>query len=139
MSTFNAYTASAGDAPPNPFPAPSVDINTLRVGFNGLGSMGFKMARNLINHHGKDNTTFPPILVYNRTRAKAEEFIKVVGSQKAEIADSPGELVKCDVIVTSLNGDDVVRKAYGEYIGALKVCNRHSFYAFSLTRTCKER
>ncbi|QRW09326.1 NAD binding domain of 6-phosphogluconate dehydrogenase [Ceratobasidium sp. AG-Ba] len=78
------------------------------VGFIGLGNMGYLMARNLAKH-----AEHPPLLVYNRSRAKAEQLQKEVGESKVKIIDTPGELATlADITFTSLGSDDVVRSIY---------------------------
>ena len=67
----------------------------MEVGFAGLGIMGSRMAANL-RDAGHD------VIVWNRTRAKADAF-------GGPVADSPHELAsRCDVLVTMLvDGPDV--------------------------------
>ena len=55
----------------------------MKVGFIGLGSMGLPMATNLLKA-GHD------LIVYNRTRAHAEELAK----QGARVAGAPREAVE---------------------------------------------
>ncbi len=77
-----------------------------KVGFVGLGLMGRPMARNLISA-GHD------LVLYNRTRQKAEELATETG---ADVADSAGEVARvCDVTVTMLPAPpDVERVVAGE-------------------------
>jgi len=77
----------------------SLSPNSLRrVGFIGLGWMGFPMARNLLKA-GFDLT------VYNRTAAKAQPLVDLGASQAA----SPKEAARnVDVIITSLMDDQSV-------------------------------
>ncbi|EUC56606.1 6-phosphogluconate dehydrogenase NAD-binding domain protein, partial [Rhizoctonia solani AG-3 Rhs1AP] len=83
--------------PPTPQPHPNV------IGFIGLGNMGYLMARNLARH-----AEHPPLLVYNRSRAKCEKLQKEVGESKVKIIDTPGELASlADITFTSLGSDDV--------------------------------
>lgn len=98
----------------------------VRVGFCGLGAMGSKIARNLAN-------SLPsPLLVYNRSRSKAEALVKEVGEEKVRIADTPGSLVKeCDVIISILASDSAVEEVYKSYIEALEVCFDGSIYTVS--------
>ncbi len=68
----------------------------MRVAFLGLGSMGLPMARNLAR---SDHD----LVVWNRTRAKAED---VAGAQ---VADSPEAAAEgADLVLTMLSGDDAV-------------------------------
>jgi 3-hydroxyisobutyrate dehydrogenase-like beta-hydroxyacid dehydrogenase len=67
----------------------------MRVGFIGLGAMGSRMAGRLLSAQHD-------IVVYNRTRARAEPFAR----QGATIAQSPRELAaQSDVIFSSLAND----------------------------------
>ncbi|MCA1719373.1 MAG: 2-hydroxy-3-oxopropionate reductase [Actinobacteria bacterium] len=64
-----------------------------RIGFVGLGIMGQPMAQNLVEAGHE-------LVLYNRTREKAEELANEGG---AEVADSPKEVAeKSDVIITML-------------------------------------
>lgn len=68
----------------------------MRVGFAGLGRMGFHMARNLILA-GHDVT------VWNRTAHKAAEFAAQTG---CSVAQSPADLMaKAEVVLTMLADD----------------------------------
>ena len=72
-----------------------------KLAFLGLGVMGFPMARHLVSN-GND------VVVYNRTRAKAEIFS---ANFKTKIADSPAEAAKNADIVFACVGDDSDLKA----------------------------
>ena len=72
-----------------------------KLAFLGLGVMGFPMARHLVDK-GND------VVVYNRTRAKAEQFSTKL---RAKIADSPAEAAKNADIVFACVGDDSDLKA----------------------------
>jgi 3-hydroxyisobutyrate dehydrogenase-like beta-hydroxyacid dehydrogenase len=67
----------------------------MRVGFVGLGNMGSPMARNLVN-------AGHAVTVYNRTRARAEEFASAAGSL-AEVAAG-------EVVITMLADDHAVEE-----------------------------
>lgn len=63
-----------------------------RVGFIGLGAIGWPIAKHVA---GRFETT-----VWNRTPARAQEFVKAT---KAQVAPSPAALVKqVDVVITCL-------------------------------------
>jgi len=66
----------------------------MKVGFIGLGSMGRGMARNLLKAGHE-------VTVYNRTRARAEEFAR----EGAKVAASPAETASAEVIITMLADD----------------------------------
>jgi 2-hydroxy-3-oxopropionate reductase len=75
------------------------------IGFIGLGIMGAPMAVNL----GKAGY---PLVVHNRTRAKAEEFASSAGTQ-ADVADAPKEVAeRSDVVITMLPDSPDVEQVY---------------------------
>jgi len=83
--------------------------------------MGYLMARNLANHKSSHPVASPPLLVYNRSISKCEKLVNEVGSEgKIRIAQSAAQLaIECDVIITNLANDDVVRSVYVEFSKAL--------------------
>jgi 3-hydroxyisobutyrate dehydrogenase-like beta-hydroxyacid dehydrogenase len=82
-----------------------------KVAFLGLGVMGYPMAGHLKKKGGHDVT------VYNRTPAKAEQWVKEYGGKSA---GTPREAAKdCDFVMMCVGNDDDVRSVvYGE-AGAL--------------------
>ncbi|KII93981.1 hypothetical protein PLICRDRAFT_695048 [Plicaturopsis crispa FD-325 SS-3] len=93
-------------------------VHATQIGFVGLGAMGYFMARNLANRQG--NAGLPALLVYNRTVAKSEKLRQEVGDNRVRVASSLGQVAtECDVIITNLANDDVVRATYAEYSAAL--------------------
>ncbi len=73
----------------------------MKIAWLGLGNMGAPMAENLV-HGGHE------LVVYNRTRAKAEPLAKL----GAEVADTPAAACEgVEVIVTMLADDHAVRAA----------------------------
>jgi len=66
----------------------------MKIGFIGLGSMGRGMARNLLKAGHE-------VTVYNRTRARADEFAR----EGAKVAASPAETASAEVIITMLADD----------------------------------
>ncbi|MWC30087.1 NAD(P)-dependent oxidoreductase [Paenibacillus sp. MMS18-CY102] len=75
---------------------------TAKVGFIGLGTMGYAMAANLLNK-GFDVT------VYNRTPSKSEE-LRAIGAQ---VAASPAEASRGrKVVITMVSNDDSIRAVY---------------------------
>jgi 3-hydroxyisobutyrate dehydrogenase-like beta-hydroxyacid dehydrogenase len=73
----------------------------MKIGFIGLGTMGSRMAANLLKHGHS-------VVVYNRTRAKADALV----SGGAKWADSPGALAqKVEIIFTMLARPDIVEDA----------------------------
>ncbi|KIO08519.1 hypothetical protein M404DRAFT_23065 [Pisolithus tinctorius Marx 270] len=96
--------------PPTPGPHP------LRIGWYGLGAMGYFMARNIATSKRLHPASASPILVYNRTLEKAEKLVSEVGSPAAVVASSPAQLVTdCDVIFTNLANDAAVQSVYNDF------------------------
>jgi 3-hydroxyisobutyrate dehydrogenase/glyoxylate/succinic semialdehyde reductase len=82
----------------------------MKIGFIGLGIMGSRMARNLLNG-GYDLT------VYNRTRAKAETLL----AQGAQWAETPADLAReVAVLFTMLPTPEVVQTLAAEEGGFLE-------------------
>ncbi|KAI6112459.1 NAD(P)-binding protein [Pisolithus croceorrhizus] len=85
---------------------------TLKVGWYGLGAMGYFMARNIAT----SGRAASPILVYNRTAAKAERLVNEIGTSAAIVASSPAQLVtECDIIFTNLSTNEVVQHVYSDF------------------------
>jgi 3-hydroxyisobutyrate dehydrogenase len=73
----------------------------MKIGFIGLGAMGFPMARHLTKEHH--------VIVWNRTREKAERHAREHGSTLADdIADTAQADVVITMLPTSIEVDDVV-------------------------------
>jgi 3-hydroxyisobutyrate dehydrogenase/glyoxylate/succinic semialdehyde reductase len=73
----------------------------MKIGFIGLGIMGSRMAANR-QKHGY------PLVVFNRTRAKAEPLLGPCGT----FSDSPAKLAEqVDVVFTMLAHPDAVEQA----------------------------
>jgi 3-hydroxyisobutyrate dehydrogenase len=107
----------------------------MRVGFIGLGIMGSRMAANL-RKAGFDVT------VWNRTRAKADEWGEAHGGQ---VADSPSALAaQADVVITMVVDGDQVRavllgeEGVAEGAGEELLCVDMSTIAPSQTRAIGE-
>lgn len=72
----------------------------MRVGFIGMGNMGFPMAQNILK------AGFP-LTIYNRTKERGAGLIEL-GSKWA---DSPAQLAEqCDIIVTMIANDDALKE-----------------------------
>jgi 3-hydroxyisobutyrate dehydrogenase-like beta-hydroxyacid dehydrogenase len=78
-----------------------------KLAFLGLGVMGYPMAGHLAKKGGHDVT------VYNRTRAKAEQWAKEYGGKHAA---TPREAANdCDLVMLCVGNDDDVRSVvYGD-------------------------
>lgn len=99
-----------------------------QVGFVGLGAMGHFMAKNLAIHAQAHPAGSPPLVVWNRSVAKSEALLKEVGGHRVRIAQSPGEVARdCDIIVTNLASDEVVRDIYKKFAADLAVSRRRHF------------
>jgi 3-hydroxyisobutyrate dehydrogenase-like beta-hydroxyacid dehydrogenase len=82
---------------------------TPRIGFLGLGYMGSRMARRLLD-------AGYPLVVHNRTRDKARSL----ESAGATFANSPKDLAaSCDFLMSSLANDGVVEAMYYGPAGVL--------------------
>src|SRR5258705_7262915 len=82
----------------------SLTIENTRLGFIGLGNMGSRMARRLLEHGYQ-------VIAYNRSREAAEALVK----NGATVAGSIAELAsKADVILSSLTNDDAVKNVYAD-------------------------
>src|ERR1700729_1940935 len=81
--------------------AASTTENTMDVGFIGLGQMGSAIALNLVKAGHR-------VVVYNRTRAKAE----ALASQGAEVAESVADACRLPVLITMLADDSAVEAAF---------------------------
>jgi len=77
----------------------------VRVGFVGLGNMGLPMARNLLRAGHQ-------LTVYNRTRARGEDFAR----EGASLAETPADAAKdAEVLITMLADDSAVEEvAFGD-------------------------
>ncbi|THH20507.1 hypothetical protein EW146_g867 [Bondarzewia mesenterica] len=103
-----------------PFSRPATPgAHPIQIGWVGLGSMGYLMARNLAKYHA----AHPPsssLLVWNRSHDKSEKLVREVGESKVRIAQNIAEIAThCDVIITSLASDAVVKSIYEEFAEAL--------------------
>ena len=78
-----------------------------KVAFLGLGVMGYPMAGHLLKKGGHEVT------VYNRTAAKAEQWVKEYGGKRAA---TPREAARdCDFVMMCVGNDDDVRSVvYGD-------------------------
>jgi 3-hydroxyisobutyrate dehydrogenase-like beta-hydroxyacid dehydrogenase len=78
-----------------------------KVAFLGLGVMGYPMAGHLLKKGGHDVT------VYNRTPAKAQQWVKEYGGRSAA---TPREAAKdCDFVMMCVGNDDDLRSVvYGD-------------------------
>jgi len=94
----------------------SLTNENTRLGFVGIGNMGSRMARRLLDHGYQ-------LVAYNRSREAAEALVKY----GATVADSIAELAsKADVILSSLTNDDAVKSVYADPAGVFAYVRRGS-------------
>ena len=95
-----------------------------KVSFIGLGVMGYPMA-GYISKAGHDVT------VYNRTKAKAEKWVK---EYKGKAADTPMDAAKdCDFIFTCVGNDNDLREVTLGEKGLFKTAKKDSIYIDNTT------
>ncbi|KAI1821893.1 NAD binding domain of 6-phosphogluconate dehydrogenase-domain-containing protein [Xylaria intraflava] len=76
----------------------------------GLGNMGRGMCKNLVEKGGLEK----PLLLYNRTKKRAEDLAATLPAGKTEVVDSIEEGVKkADTIFTIVSNDAAVKDAVG--------------------------
>jgi 3-hydroxyisobutyrate dehydrogenase-like beta-hydroxyacid dehydrogenase len=94
----------------------SLTNKTTKLGFIGIGNMGSRMAKRLLEHGYQ-------VIAYNRSREGAEALVKY----SATVADSIAELAsKADVILSSLTNDDAVKSVYADPQGVFAYVRRGS-------------
>jgi len=92
----------------------SLTNENTRLGFIGIGNMGSRIAKRLLEHGYQ-------VIVYNRSRQPAEELIKY----GAKVVDSVAELAsEADVILSSLTNDDAVKSVYADPQGVFAYVRR---------------
>ena len=95
-----------------------------KVAFIGLGVMGYPMA-GYISKAGHNVT------VYNRTKSKAEKWIK---ENKGQLAETPMDAAKdCDFIFTCVGNDDDLRDVSLGEKGLFKTAKEGSVYVDNTT------
>jgi NAD binding domain of 6-phosphogluconate dehydrogenase len=105
----------------------------VQVGWIGLGAMGYLMARNFANHRATHLENQPPLLVWNRSKEKSEKLLNELGGggHKVAIVQSVADIAtKCDIIISSLSSDNVVKSVFKDIVAALQARN------FFLIRYC---
>ena len=90
----------------------------MKIGFIGTGIMGIRMANNLL----KNNYS---LIVYNRTKEKAEPLIR----EGAEPAEFPVDVAKkADILFTMLSDPEAVREAAMGRNGFLEGMKKNSLW-----------
>ncbi|KAI1436333.1 NAD binding domain of 6-phosphogluconate dehydrogenase-domain-containing protein [Xylaria sp. CBS 124048] len=78
--------------------------------FIGLGNMGRGMCKNLVEKGGLDK----PLILYNRTRKRADDLAATLPTGKTEVVESIEEGVrKADIIFTIVSNDAAVKETIG--------------------------
>src|SRR5882762_10597957 len=94
----------------------SLTKENAHLGFIGIGNMGSRMAKRLLEHGYQ-------LKAYNRSRENAEALVKY----GATVADSIAELAsEADVILSSLTNDDAVKSVYADADGVFAHVRRGS-------------
>lgn len=90
--------------------------------------MGYFMARNLATRKPlKGETT--PLMVWNRTTAKSEKLLQVLGPGHIQVARTVEEIANhCDIIFTNLSNDEVVSQVFEQITKVLVVCATRPLY-----------
>ena len=80
----------------------SLTNENTRLGFIGIGNMGSRMAKRLLDHGYQ-------LVAYNRSREAADALVRY----GATVADGISELAaEADVILSSLTNDEAVKSVY---------------------------
>lgn len=99
----------------------------VQVGWIGLGAMGYLMARNLATHRATHLENQPPLLVWNRSKEKSEKLLRELGDRKVAIAQTVVDIAtKCDIVLTSLSSDDVIKSVYKELAATMQARSSHT-------------
>ncbi len=94
----------------------SLTSENTRLGFIGIGNMGSRIARRLLEHGYQ-------LVAYNRSREAAEALVPF----GATVADSIGILAsQADVILSCLTNDDAVKSVYTDPQGVFAYVRRGS-------------
>lgn len=82
--------------------------NAPHLGWIGLGNMGRGMVKNLVEK-GKYSG---PVVIYNRTAARAEKLVSTLEAGKAKAVTSISEVVKeADIIFTCVSNDAAIEES----------------------------
>src|SRR5258708_5007133 len=94
----------------------SLTNENTQLGFIGVGNMGSRMAKRLLEHGYQ-------LMAYNRSREAAEALVKY----GATVADNIAQLAsKADVILSSLPNDDAIKSVYADPQGVFAYVRRGS-------------
>lgn len=86
-----------------------------RVAWIGLGNMGRGMVKNLV----EKGTYAAPVIIYNRTAARAEKLASTLPSGKTKVVTSiPAAVKEADVIFTCVGDDAAIEETIGAALAA---------------------
>jgi 3-hydroxyisobutyrate dehydrogenase-like beta-hydroxyacid dehydrogenase len=94
----------------------SLNNNNTRLGFVGIGHMGSRIAKRLLDHGYQ-------VIVYNKTPEAAEALVEFGATVAASIAELASQ---ADVVLSSLTNDDAVKSGYTDQQGVLAHLRRGS-------------
>ncbi|KAI8377422.1 NAD binding domain of 6-phosphogluconate dehydrogenase-domain-containing protein [Radiomyces spectabilis] len=77
----------------------------MQIAYVGLGAMGFAMAGHIADRLKYDGQ--PPLLAYNRTKARAEQLKE---KHPVQVVDSLAQVAQADIIFTCLLNDKAVQE-----------------------------
>lgn len=102
-----------------------------KLAFIGLGVMGGQMAKHLANA-GHD------MVVYNRTRAKADAWVAEYGQGRASAADSPAEAARgVEAVIACVGNDDDLASVTLGRDGAFRAMAKGSVFVDHTTVSAK--
>ena len=88
-------------------------MTKMKIGWVGLGTMGIPMVRNLLNKGF-------PVCVYNRTREKEKELIKL-GASSVRSLKHLSQV--SELVITMVTDDEAVEQVYNSSKGLLTGLN----------------
>lgn len=94
----------------------SLNNNNTRLGFVGIGHMGSRIAKRLLDHGYQ-------VIAYNQSREAAEALVEFGATVAASIAELASQ---ADVVLSSLTNDDAVKSVYTDQQGVLAHLRRGS-------------
>jgi 3-hydroxyisobutyrate dehydrogenase-like beta-hydroxyacid dehydrogenase len=94
----------------------SLTNENTRLGFIGIGNMGSRIAKRLLEHGYQ-------VIAYNRSLEAAEALVKYGATVAGSIAELASE---ADVILSSLTNDDAVKSVYADPQGIFAYVRRGS-------------
>lgn len=108
--------SSSQQQPVHPYSRPATPHPQHQIGWVGLGNMGRNMALNLARNLAERQPPLPPLLVNNRTAAKAHDFAKE-SNGTAEACDDVVELgQRCDLVFVSLSDDKAAKDIFAKLV-----------------------